>query len=280
MSTIVTILTVVFVVFVYLHVVHQLKTSDDLEVYDLGDALPDKVRLEEVANLRQPFVFRFRNDELLDLSPKKFDCGAYELAVVDASNVAVPLAAAQARTLFEKSPSHYTENNGEFLKETLLLAVLTRNDFALRPPMTVQKRYDLVFGGEGAKTKLKYSDHGRNYLYGVEGDVEVRMCPPRFAKYLSVSKDYERGEYYSTLDPWAEADAFPKVKFLDVVLKPGTMLSVPAYWFYSLRLGKSGSVVVFRYKSFMNSVATLPDFVLSVLQRQNAKHVVAAKLSA
>jgi hypothetical protein len=281
MSTIVTILTVVLVVFLYLHVTYQLKTSDDLEVYDLGETLPDKAKLEEVGNLRQPFVFQMQNPELLRVSPRKFDCAGFDLTVVDASNVAVPLAVAQARPLFEKSPLHYTENNADFLKETLLSDVLSRNDFHLRPPMTIQKQYDLVFGGDEARTKLKYSDHCRNYLYGVDGtDVQVKLCPPRYAKYLSVTKDYERQEFYSTFDPWRETDAYSKVKFVDVTLRPGTMLSVPAYWFYSIRPGKNGSVAIFRYKTFMNSVATLPDLVLGILQRQNVKHVVATTLNA
>ena len=56
----VTLLTICVVVFIYLHVVFQWKTSNDLEVFDM-EVLPDKKRLEELCNLRQPLLFEYHN---------------------------------------------------------------------------------------------------------------------------------------------------------------------------------------------------------------------------
>ena len=40
------------VLFFYLHIYFQLKTSDDLEIYEIEN--PSKERLEEICDLRQP----------------------------------------------------------------------------------------------------------------------------------------------------------------------------------------------------------------------------------
>jgi hypothetical protein len=270
MNVLVTLLTICAVVFLYLHVVFHLKTSNDLEIYDLE--LPNKNKLEEVCNLRQPLLFDFWNDDLMKCTPAHFKHDAFDLNVVDPSNVAVPLCAGKAIALFSKSP-HYTENNFEFLQETLLVRSYEKNDFLFRPPMVVQIRYDLIFGGENATTKLKYSDSYRNYFLATAGEVSVKLAPPRNNRYLYVKKDYETEEFYSETDAWT--DATDKVKYLDLTLKKGQMLYIPAYWFYSFKIGKEGCLCSFHYKTVMNIVATLPDILVGILQRQNTKTVIA-----
>ena len=49
--------------FVYLHIVYHLKSSSDLEVYEIE--LPSKSKLEEICDLRQPVTFRYNNERLL-----------------------------------------------------------------------------------------------------------------------------------------------------------------------------------------------------------------------
>ena len=268
MDTLISILTVCLVVFLYLHIVF----------YEVE--LPDKNKLEELCNLRQPLVFGYSNGELLRCTPREFDHGAFELNVVDASGVAVPLAMEKARVLFGKT-AHYTERNDDFLKETMLRRAFECNDFHFRPPLSIQKRYDLVFGGVGACTRLKYSDCYRNYFYAVDGAVQVKLAPPRSYKYLDVQKEYERGEFYSVMNPWTASSnpEHAKIKFLDVTLAKGQMLFVPAYWFYSFRLEKDGCLCVFQYKTVMNYIATLPDTVIGVMQQQNTKMVIADTLA-
>jgi hypothetical protein len=271
--------TVLFVVFIYLHVVYHLKKCDDLEVYEM-ETLPDKAKLEDLCNLRQPLVFDYGNDEFLKCTPPQFANDAFDLNVVDSSNVAVPLSVAKANALFEKSP-YYTENNAEFLKDTMLHRVYEQNDFPLRPPMVAVIKYDLLFGGKDATTKLKYLDSYRNYFMVVDGEVEVKLAPPRNDRFLNTQKDYSRNEYYSLMNPWATepptSQEFAKVKFLTVKLKKGQTLYLPAYWWYSFKL-EGGVVCGFYYKTFMNLVATLPDILVGVMQRQNTKLVVAKPL--
>ena len=102
------------------------------------------------------------------------------------------------------------------------------------------------------------------------GEVTVKLAPPRNARFLHVEKDYLTEDFYSRANAW---DDVPKVKFLETTIKPGQMLYVPAYWWYSFRLGKDACILAFQYRTLMNVVATLPDTVMGVLQRQNTRMV-------
>ena len=57
MQFLVGILVFCMVLFVYLHVNYHLKTSDDLEIFEVEQ--PSKEKLEEVCDLRQPVLFDF-----------------------------------------------------------------------------------------------------------------------------------------------------------------------------------------------------------------------------
>ena len=56
--------TVVFVIvlFVYIHIYHNVKVSNDLEVYEVES--PSKDRLEEICDIRQPALFILDMEEL------------------------------------------------------------------------------------------------------------------------------------------------------------------------------------------------------------------------
>ena len=259
-----TLFTVCLVLFFYLHVAYHYKTSNDLEVYEL-DA-PEKMKLEEVCNLRQPCTFLYWHDEYEALLPENFSYDEFEINVVDDAKAALPLEVSKAKRLFKKS-RHYTERNSDFLEETMLRRVFERNDHLLRPPMVSIIRYDLVFGGDDASTKLRYTDCFRNYFMVVRGRVTVKLAPPRSAKRLDEVKDYVGDDFYSAVDAWGPS----KVKFMETVLEKGQALFVPAYWWHSLKLEKGAVVAAFYYKTAMNVVATLPTYLVGMVQRQHSR---------
>ena len=51
------------VLFLYLHIYHHLKTSNDLEVYEIEK--PSKDKLEEISDIRQPVIFNYNNEQIL-----------------------------------------------------------------------------------------------------------------------------------------------------------------------------------------------------------------------
>ena len=66
MNIIIIILIFCIVLFLYLHIYYHLKTSNDLEVYEISNM--SKERLEEICDLRQPIVFNYDIQKLISLN--------------------------------------------------------------------------------------------------------------------------------------------------------------------------------------------------------------------
>ena len=278
------------VLFIYLHVMFQLRTSDDLEVYELDDSSKD--RMEEICDMRQPVIFGFDNDAIVKYTSRDYivsNYHAFEVKVRDANdiegdNACLPLQLSHAIKLFEedKTKAFFSENNSQFLQETGVIKNLQSNDEFIRPYMVASCEYDIMMGTSGGTTPLRYDVNYRNYYCVTQGNVEIKMIPPRSSKYLSAVNDYENFEFRSPINPWKVqslyASDFDKVKCLEVTLQLGQTIYIPAYWWYSIRFSKSASLSCFRYRTYMNNVAILPKTIMYLLQNQNVKREVAKKV--
>jgi hypothetical protein len=286
------------VLFLYLHVYFQLKTSDDLEIYEIDN--PSKDKLEEICDLRQPVLFQFQNDRIFESCQRASildTYGAFDIkirnvkqsAADNENNLYVPLAFSNALKVIkdDADQKYLVENNSEFLEETGILKSFRYNDVFLRPYMVAQCAYDFMFASAQTRTPFKYELNYRNYLLVTEGEIKIKLSQPKSTKYLYQQKDYENLEFRSPLNPWQiqtqyKAD-FDKIKCLDLVMRKGQILYIPAYWWYSIEFGKEASLATFKYKTYMNTVAIMPQLVMKLLQTQNVKRnnvaTVASKAS-
>ena len=148
--------------------------------------------------------------------------------------------------------------------------------------MVANCEYDIMMGTAGSITPLRYNVNYRNYYCATQGNVEIKLIPPRSTKYLSPINDYENFEFRSPINAWnvqpLYAGYFDKVKCLEVSLQVGQTIYIPAYWWYSIRFGKNSSISCFRYRTYMNNVAILPKTIMYLLQNQNVKREVAKKV--
>jgi hypothetical protein len=274
------------VLFLYLHVYFHLKTSDDLEIYEIDN--PSKNKLEEICDLRQPVLFQFQNERILDSCQRKAildTYGAFDIKIRNVkqssadneNNLYVPLAFSNAlRVVQEDTENKYLiENNSDFLEETGIIKSYRYNDVFLRPYMVAQCNYDFQMAGANTRTPFRYELNYRNYLLVTEGEIKVKLTQPKSSKYLYQQKDYENLEFSSPINPWQvqpiyKAD-FDKIKCLDLVMKKGQIIYIPAYWWYSVEFGEATSVCTFKYKTYMNTIAILPQLVRKLLQSQNVK---------
>jgi hypothetical protein len=277
------------VLFLYLHIQFHLKTSDELEVYEIEQY--SKEKMEEICDLRQPVLFDL--DETTDkitLATKKDaiveNYSVFEVKVRNSHDERtilpyLPLQLKSAIKLFEedKSSEYFSENNTEFLAETGVLKHFQYNDEFLRPHLVSNCYYDIIFGSQDVTTPFRYDINYRNYFMVTQGELRVKMTPPKSAKYLCENKDYELMEFVSPINPWSpsakhKAD-FEKVKCLEIVLHPGKCLHIPAYWWYSFKLNKDTGVSSCKYRTYMNNVAVLPHIGMHLLQNQNVSHKIA-----
>jgi hypothetical protein len=282
MSIIFNILIFCLVLFIYIHVYFHLKKSDDLEVYEIDQ--PSKLKLEEICDIRQPVVFNFYNERIIDSCQRKTvldTYGAFDVKIrnikdtTDISELYIPLAFSSALKVLsdDTTESYISENNNEFLEETGMVKVFTYNDDFLRPPMVSSYTYDYICASNKCKTPFRYEVNYRNYFLVTEGEVKVKMAPPRSSRYLNVIKDYENFEFRSPINPWKVQEKykpdFDKIKCLEVTLVKGQIIFIPAYWWYSFNL--TGSMCSFKYRTYMNTVSIMPQLVMRFLQRQNVK---------
>jgi hypothetical protein len=132
-------------------------------------------------------------------------------------------------------------------------------------------------GSNAAATPLRYDMNYRNYFIVLNGTIKVKMTPPKNTKYLHLNNDYANFEFKSPINPWnvqcQYKDDFNKIKFIDTILEPGKILFIPAYWWYSFEFQDSKtSVISLKYRTYMNTVAILPQIFKSFLQKQNTTY--------
>jgi hypothetical protein len=280
------------VLFIYLHIQFHLKTSEDLEMYEIDQ--PSKERLEEICDIRQPVLFDFDSQKIVDTSNRSYisnNYNAFELKIrnikeVDPnSELYIPLPVHAAVKLFDedKNSTYFTENNKDFLEETGVIKNLKYNDEFLRPYMVSNCNYDIMMGSAQTCTPFRYEINYRNFLLLTEGSAQIKLAPPHSTKYLYPIYDYENFEFKSPVNPWSpqpkySAD-FEKIKCLEFTLTPGKTLFIPAYWWYSIKFSKNTSISCFNYRTYMNNIAVLPYIGMHALQIQNVKRNVYKKVS-
>ena len=274
------------VLFFYLHITHHLYKSNDLEVFTIEN--PSKETLEEICNLRQPVLFDYENNHILnDCNINKLDSkyGPFDVKLRDVDNtdekssMYLPFVLKEANEIFtnETNKNYITENNYDFLEETGALKSYSYNDEFLRPPLVSKCSYDIMSGTSGSYTPLRYNLNYRNYYYVTSGKVNIKLIPPYNSKYLIEKTDYDNFEFRSPINPWnvqkKYENEYNKVKSLDIVVEKGTILYIPAYWWYSIQYSNNSSLAVFYYKTLMNQLSILPQTIMYFLQEQNIKRI-------
>ena len=293
MKEIIAVVVFCLILFIYLHVHFHLKKVNDLEIYELCQ--PSKEKLEEVCDFRQPVVTDFNNQIIIEkcnLNYVKANYTGYDIKIRnvkerdDETELYIPLGLVESIDLFkkDKESKYMSENNYDFLDETGLIKLYRNNDMFLRPSMVSSCNYDILFASLNVETPLRYEVNYRNYFVVTNGKAIVRLLVPKSKKYLYATNDYDNFEFISPVNPWNVQDEyradFNKLRTIDITLITGQMIHIPAYWWYSIKFVKSNTTIcVFKYKTYMNTLAISNHLVMRLLQGQNTKRVVASKMN-
>ena len=293
MNIIIIVLIFCIVLFIYLHIYYHFKTSNDLEVYEISNISKD--RLEEICNLRQPILFNYDIQKLISLNRENvlknyssFDIKLRNIlnTYLDSpSDISLPIILKNGIKVIEEDENSkfISENNSDFLEETSLIKNLQANDAFIRPYMMSSYTYDYIIGSKNTVTPLRYDINYRNFFLLLSGSIKIKMSPPKSEKYLHKIKDYENFEFKSLINPWNVQEKyqndFDKIKCMEVSLEPGKIIFIPAYWWYSLQFEDNKSTIIsFKYRTYMNTLAILPNLFISFLQKQNIKHDIIEKV--
>ncbi len=280
------------VLFLYLHIQFHLKTSDDLEMYEISDA--SKEKLEEICDLRQPVLFDFDSSKIEQTTHASYLLDNYPAFEIKVRNVKendpntelyMPLTIRNAVKLFseDNNNSYFTEGNQDFLQETGVVKNMQYNDEYIRPYMVSNCNYDIMMGSNNVTTPFRYELNYRNYFLVTEGSISIKLTPPKSIKYLYPYNDYENFEFRSPVNPWKPqpqytAD-FDKIKCLEFTITKGKIIYIPAYWWYSIKFNSGSCISCFRYRTYMNNIAISPHIGMYTLQNQNIRRDIVKKVS-
>ena len=267
----------------------QYKKGEDLEIYEMD--YTTNTQLQEICNSKQPVLFNFKTvypEVFTDLDSATFlKHSSYDVKVRDTAGMtmsnwcadSVPLKYDSFRRLAAAdSNAHFiTEDNLEFIEESGLYSEFEELNPYLKPSLTVQTKYDLLQGSEGAYTPLRYhTDERRFYAVGAE-KIVVKMTPYRSRKYLAGTTDFAAYEFRSPIDPWNPANNgakythdIEKVKYLEFEVLAGYILYIPPYWWYSIKYSSADSLVLGAiYNSLPRILANSWDLTQYYLQQDN-----------
>ena len=128
------------VLFLYLHIQFHLKTGEDLEMYEVEH--PSKDKLEEICDLRQPVLFDFECQKIIETSNRSYVANNYHAFEVKIRNIKendnntelyMPLPIHSAVKLFDednfqKAMDENTRIKKEFTAKIKFLLALIKNE--------------------------------------------------------------------------------------------------------------------------------------------------------
>jgi hypothetical protein len=291
MSTILNILLFIIILFLYIHITHQLKTSEDLEIYEMDYS--SNTHLQEVCEIKQPVLFEYKS-----INPEFFEnlnidslgnIGTNDLKVKEIADywksdeavdfVVIPLQSAETLISSDTHSNYFTENNDEFVEETGLSKEYAGNDTFLKPIACLQTKYDIMMGSKSISMPLRYHTCYRQYICVNSGKIHIKMTPWKSKKYLYPIYDYENYEFRSPINVWNPQKKYmhemDKIKFLEFDVLEGSVLYIPPYWWYSIKYSEEPTLLSgFTYNSVMNCLANIPNWGLYFLQQHNIKKKV------
>jgi hypothetical protein len=290
-----------FILFLYIHIMYQLKKSEDLEIYEM-DYISNE-NLQEVCDMKQPFLFEYRSicpeffQEIQpDLLLSRFS--SYDLKIKESDDykngdggnesivpILLPLGSSHSLMKSDTHSKYITENNEDFIEETGMTESFEMNGEYMKPSMTAQTKYDVCFGSNESTTPLRYHTGYRHFIPVFSGKIAVKMTPFKSQKYLYPIYDYENLEIRSPVDCWTPLPKYKnemeKVKFLEFSVPNGSVLYIPPYWWYSIKYEDSlesliGSIT---YNSVINIIVNIPNYVRYFIAQQTMEKGSLKRLS-
>lgn len=271
----------IMILFLYLHIQYEYKINNELEVLSID--LPNKDKLEEICNLKQPTLFKYYNKENGLILEEKYLLDNYHIYDLNVRNIKeeidkekyTNLNLKKTFELFDKDKNgkFITENNEDFIKEANINKYFKEYNYMLKSYLTINEKNDLMYGSENSFTPLRYNLNSRNFFYIHDGEIEIKLIAPKYGKYLNEYKDYEDYEFISPINIWDTQPKYvnnlAKIKQLNFTIKNNTILYIPPYWWYSIKYNKKTIVYASYFNTAINIISNIKNIILYYLQNQN-----------
>ena len=270
----------IIVALVYLHIVSQYKTGTDLEIYEMD--YHDSISLQETCNVMQPIIFEWKvhiSSPIPFMESCKFPMNIkdnrelYNQTLNHPDSISL-LCSSVVQLMRQDTQTHFfSESNHTFMEDSGFLkhSQYLKLDQILQPPNTVHAEYDILMGSKGTSVPLRYHTKTRKFLYVLSGKLSLKMTTWKNREWLHVVKDFENYDFRSPYDVWApDNDIEETIQFLQFDVPKGSVLYIPAFWFYSIQYDATDTVVLeYNYSTLVNKVAFAAHSCQYYLQQQN-----------
>jgi hypothetical protein len=246
----------------YIHIYYHLKVSDEENIFEID--YTDKVNLEEVCDLRQPFTMEIENTlnmkseqlksrlNIVHQKRQKEEKGTTENDDADKSDKN------EDNDIVTKI---YSEHNKEILSDETIQTSIKSFEKTIIPEFTIQNVYDILVSDDNFSTPFVSNFNHRNYLYFSEGNATIQFVSHKHNDKLEHHLDYELLQKVSTDVP----SRVKGVTIKSINVKAGEFVYIPPRWWYSVNFKSRSLVVKFQYKTVMNIIAHTPMYIYSYI---------------
>ena len=269
-----TIIIFFIVLFVYIHVQHQWKTGEDIDIYEYD--YTNHKGLQDITQYKQPVLFPLEMPSMRDnpkLDPLHIkDIRDYQSSMGHIESIELSNSSARALLDTDTKSVFYSDRNKESIsKSPSWTQWFESMDPFLKPSFTVYKEYDVLYGSRKSRTVTTYHRESHIYLYlppeTNKSHIRVKMTPWRNRNFMNTVDDYTYYEFWSKVNLFEPNDRY---RSLDFMLKPSCVLYIPPYWFYSIQFqDKHNEVCMVKYTTGANLIANMKHIGMYYLQQQN-----------
>ena len=240
-----------------MHMLFHWKVSNEIDIPHI--ATPNKDILEQVADSKQPFLFEKELSDVINLCNEGHEKDVH-ITKPDNTSLYVPH---KGMLNAIKKEAYISNKNSNFVKTVLMKEKCVASlDTYLLPPMMMMRQSDILYGNLGVSTDLSRSLNYRNYFVCLDGQVEIKLMSPRCEKQLT-----HTAKTIAIWDPKkSDQEILKDCDVINLTLQKGSIIHIPAYWWYTFRFSEQGCLLSLSYITYMNAISQIPNKINSYIK--------------
>ena len=269
-----TLILFIIILFTYIHLQHQLKTGEDMDVYEYEYV--SAAGLQDITEYKQAVLFSLQLPSLRD-NPHLDPIQIKDIREYFKSNTSIDtisLSQTSARGLLDtdsKSLFYSDRNQMSIAKSEKWTKWFETMDPFLQPAFTIYREYDVLYGSQNTHTITMFHRESHVYIYLPQetnpSSIRIKMTPWSNRTFFDQELDYTYYEFWTKTNLFEKNDRF---RCLDFMVKPGYVLYIPPYWFYSIEYqDKTNEICMAKYTTGANLLANAKHIGKYWLQQQN-----------
>ena len=244
------------IVWIYINWRLEMKKVSRLEVYEVNNIM-NKEQFEEV--VKEGIVLKFdieqnKKDKLEQFKRMYqeeryggFDVNSLEgLEYDEETERYIDMTLSDFNQLRAKSNKYISMNNNDYLIETGQNEIIESIDENIRPYISIDKKFDILFLNNGSITPLKVQEYNRKILYSIEGDITIKLIPNKYINNFNMYNDIINKELVSNKDVWISKKS--PYKSLEIKINNNEMVYIPRGWLYSIMSHNSSTILDLSYE--------------------------------